>query len=274
MINYRYFAAACAGAMMTAAGAASAQESTVPATEPLATNATTAAPTDVSATAMPAAASPAAGAGCELHVWPTENYVGMNSGLLSGFAVLGALADQAAHKNRVQTVKDLMRDYLGPEMQMDELNKVGITKTLKLDGYSVIVEPPTPFNEDVKKDPALKAKVKEMNARIKAGQRLSASTAPCYAELIGTVIFYQKAMFYGSNLFGGWVYRQFPATGNATKIKAGAVKNPLEDFPPKTPEKVDAAKAELRDAFAKDFVEYTAKKVFGSGAEASASGGK
>lgn len=265
MLNYRYFAAACAGAVMVAAGSAGAQESTVPAAEAPSTSTAAVAPTDVPAT-------PATDSGCELHVWPTENYVGMNSGLLSGFAVLGALADQAAHKNRVQTVKDLMRDYLGPDVQMDELNKIGITKTLKLDGYSVIVEPPTPFNEDVKKDPALKAKVKEMNARIKAGQRLSTSTAPCYAELIGTVIFYQKAMFYGSNLFGGWIYREFPATGLATKTKTGAVKNPLEDFPAKTPEKVDAAKAELRDAFAKDFVEYTAKKVFGGAAAASASG--
>ncbi len=39
------------------------------------------------------------------------------------------------------------------------------------------------------------------------------------------------------------------------------VKNPLEDFPPKTPEKVEAAKLELRDAFAKDFSEYVQKKV-------------
>lgn len=274
MIKYRYVAVACAGAMMVAAGSAGAQEAAgqeaeMPAAEaPMANTSAAVATTDV-----PATVTPATGSGCELHVWPTENYVGMNSGLLSGFAVLGALADQAAHKNRVQTVKDLMRDYLGPDVQMDELNKIGIAKTLKLDGYSVIVEPPTPFNEDVKKDPALKAKVKEMNARIKAGQRLSTSTAPCYAELIGTVIFYQKAMFYGSNLFGGWVYREFPATGLATKTRTGAVKNPLEDFPAKTPEKVDAAKAELRDAFAKDFVEYTAKKVFGGTAVASASGG-
>lgn len=264
-MKYRYFAAACAGAVMVAASSAGAQESAVPAAQ---------APADGATAVAPATAAPASDSGCELHVWPTENYVGMNSGLLSGFAVLGALADEAAHKNRVQTVKDLMRDYLGPDVQMDELNKIGIARTLKLDGYSVIVEPPTPFNEDVKKDPALKAKVKEMNARIKAGQRLSASTAPCYAELIGTVIFYQKAMFYGSNLFGGWVYREFPATGNATTTRTGAVKNPLEDFPPKTPEKVDAAKAELRDAYSKDFLEYTAKKVFGSAAAASGSGGK
>jgi hypothetical protein len=34
---------------------------------------------------------------------------------------------------------------------------------------------------------------------------------PCYAELITTHIFYHKAMMYGSNLFTGWIYREFGA---------------------------------------------------------------
>lgn len=206
---------------------------------------------------------PAAGAApqCELHVWPTENYLGVNTGLLSGFGLVGAVADMGVHADKVKSVKELMRDYLGPEVQLAELNRVGIENTLGLKGYKMIVHEPTPFNEDVKKDPALKAKTKVMNAKLKGGQRLSDSTASCYAELVGTMIFYHKAMMYGSNLFGGWVYREFPATGLATRSNAGAVKNPLEHFPPKTPDKVEAAKAELRDAYAKSFVEYVQKKV-------------
>jgi hypothetical protein len=212
-----------------------------------------------SALAQDTATAPAAK--CELHVWPTENYIGINTGLLSGFGALGAVADIAAHDGRVKTVKDLMRDYLGPDVQMAELNKMGVQKTLKLEDYAIVLEPATPFNEDLKKDPALKAKVKAMNARLKAGQRLSDSTHPCYAELITTHIFYHKAMMYGSNLFTGWIYREFPATGKATKTSTGQVKNPLEHFPPKTADMVDTAKAELRDAYAKDFVEYVEKKV-------------
>lgn len=208
------------------------------------------------------AATSAAGQGCELHVWPTENYIGVNTGLLSGFGIIGALADGAAHDGRVKTVKDLMRDYLGPDIQIAELEKLGVQKMLKLDGYRIVVEPPTPFNEDIKKNPELKAKVKIMNAKLKSGERLSDSRAPCYAELVGTMIFYHKAMMYGSNLFAGWVFREFPATGKASRSAGGAVKNPLEDFPPKTPEKVEVAKNELRDAYAKDFVEYVHKKAF------------
>jgi hypothetical protein len=206
---------------------------------------------------------------CELHVWPTENYLGVNMGLLSGFGLVGALADQAAHKDRVQTVKDLMRDYLGPDVQMEELNRIGLLKTLQLpENYTIIIEAPTPFNEDVKKDPALKAKVKELNATIKAGKRLTNSQSKCYAELITTHIFYHKAMMYGSNLFTGWNYRNFGDKAVLKKPATGQVKNPLEYFPPKTLEDVDKAKVELRDAYSKDFVEYVDKKVFGAPAAA------
>ncbi len=208
-------------------------------------------------TAEPAAAAPAAAPAaespCELHVWPTNNYLGINSGLLSGFGLVGAVADLEAHKGRVQTVKDLMRDYLGPEVQLEELNRIGLLKSLKLPADTrIIIEEPTPFNEDLKMDPALKAKTKAMNATIKAGKRLTASQSPCYSELITTMVFYHKAMMYGSNLFTGWVYRDFKDKPLAVKTAPGSVKNPLEHFPPKTPEMVDKAKAELRDAFAKD----------------------
>lgn len=213
------------------------------------------------AAAQDAAAATTDAAKCELHVWPTENYLGINLGILSGFGIVGAVADIEAHKGRVATVKDLMREYLGPDVQMAELEKMGIQKTLKLSDYRIVLEPPTPFNEDLKTVPGLKEKVKAMNARIKAGDRLSDSKHPCYAELITTHIFYHKAMMYGSNLFTGWIYREFPATGKATKTATGQVKNPLENFPPKTPEMVEAAKLELRDAYSKDFAEYVEKKV-------------
>ncbi len=213
--------------------------------------------------AAPAAAAPAAGdsAACELHVWPTHNYLGFQSGLLSGFGPIGAVADMAAHEGKVKTVKELMADYLGPDAQMEELNRIGIADTLKLKGYRIVVEEPTPFNEDLKGNPALKAKTKAMNARIKAKRRLTDSNHPCYAELITTHIFYHKAMMYGSNLFTGWIFRDFGDRPLAVRTAKGHVKNPLEHFPPRSAEQVEAARAELRDAYAKDFAEYVRKKV-------------
>lgn len=77
-------------------------------------------------TASTAAASvePAAKQECELHVFPTENYIGFNSGLLSGFGIVGAVADQEVHKNKVASVNSLMKDYLGPDIQLAELEKI------------------------------------------------------------------------------------------------------------------------------------------------------
>ena len=212
--------------------------------------------------ALPAIASPAAEvAPCELHVWPTENYLGLNTGFLVGLGPIGVLADVAGHANRVKTVKDLMADYLGPAVQVSELNRIGIANTLKLPGYRIILEPPTPFNEDLATHPEIKARADALNAQFKAKQRLTTSTSKCYAELITTHIFYYKAAMYGSNLFTGWIFRDFGDRTLLEKSATGQVKNPLENFPPKTAADVEAAKIELRDAYSKDFVEYVQKKV-------------
>jgi hypothetical protein len=216
-------------------------------------------------TISPAPADAAAPSDCELRVWPTENYLGVNMGLLSAFGIVGVLPDYALNKDKVQSVKVLMREYLGPEIQMEELNRVGLLKTLKLpENYRIIIEEPTPFSEDLKDNPELKAKAKAMNATIKARKRLTGSNSKCYAELITRHIVYHKAIMHGSNLFTGWVYRDFKDKDVAPVNFIGEVKNPLEDFPPKEEAKIEAAKAELRDAYSKDFVEYTEKKVHGA----------
>ncbi|NKJ44928.1 hypothetical protein [Novosphingobium sp. SG720] len=214
----------------------------------------------------PAAVAASAASSCELHVFPTENYIGLNTGLLSGMGLLGAVADVEAHKNRVATVKDLMAGYLGPDIQVEELKRVGFVKALGLnDSYRVIIEPATPSGDDAKAHPEIKAMAKAFNEKLKTGKRVTASTNPCYAELLLFSIFYHKAMMYGSNLFVGTMFRDF--TGReAPLVSSGAVKNPLEDFPPKTPDKVDAAKAELREAFSKDFLEWVNKKLAKPGA--------
>lgn len=203
---------------------------------------------------------PAAKQECELHVFPTENYIGFNSGLLSGFGIVGAVADQEVHKDKVASVNSLMKDYLGPDIQLAELEKINYRTRLGVPDWKVIIEPPTPSNEAVKADPVLKAKVKLLNADLKAGRRITSSTNPCYAEFVLLSVFYFKAMMYGSNLLVGTQFRDF-SKGGAPVISIGAVKNPLEVFPPKKPEDVEAAKAELRDAFTKDFIEWTEKKL-------------
>ena len=199
---------------------------------------------------------------CELHVWPTENYIGIKMGLLSGFGIVGAVLDAEGNKDEVKSVKDLMRDYLGPDVQIQELDKLGYLQKLGLsaDDYEVIIQDPTPFYEEIKKDKAKKAELKAFNKRMKGKERLPDSTKDCYAELVTTHIFYHKAMMYGSNLFTGWHYREFDGS-KVVAIGKGQVKNPLEEFPPKEAEMLPVAQEELRDAYSKDFAEWTEKKL-------------
>ncbi len=57
-------------------------------------------------------------------------------------------------------------------------------------------------------------------------------------------------------------FRDFGCDG-AAQLRSfpGQVKNPLAVFPAKTPDQADA---DLRDAYAKGFAEYVAKKVRGA----------
>lgn len=202
---------------------------------------------------------------CELHIWPTENYRGMKMsglGMLGG--ALGGALDQAANKDKVATTTDLMRADLSPEAQVEALRAADVTGMLGLTGYTVIIEPAVPSDAAAKADPTVKATLRTMQASLKSGKRLSNATTPCYAELVGGELFYVKKPLVGTNLFAKWTFRDFGRDGGARlRSFPGQVKNPLAIFPARTPDQADAAKADLRDAYAKGFVEYVAKKVRG-----------
>lgn len=201
---------------------------------------------------------------CELHVWPTESYNVQAMGLLFGFGLLGALADHEGHKDERAVITDYLRADLDPAAQVEELRRADAAKVLGLPGYRIVAEPATPSRNTAK------AAFKAMKARLKSRERLSTSTAPCYAELVGTDILYHRAPMYGSNLFATWTFRRFDQAGGAKpKTNSGRVKNPLEDFPPKTSDKVEAARTEVRGAYRADFLEYVQKKVLGAASPSS-----
>lgn len=204
---------------------------------------------------------------CELHIWPTENYEGQHSGGMAMFGLIGAVIDQANNKGKVATVKELMHDYLPPEAQVDALRAADVAGTLGLTGYTIVVEPAVPSDAAAKADPAVKAALRTMDAKLRKGERLSAATTPCYAELVGGDLLYAKKPMWGTNLFAKWTFRDFGRDGAAKpRSFPGQVKNPLAAFPAKTPDQAEAARADLRDAYAKDFAEYVAKKVRGASA--------
>jgi len=76
----KYFKAAAASAALLSSTSILAQETATPA-----------APTTTTSAEDTAK--------CELHVWPTENYIGIQMGLLSGFGIVGAVADMEAENS-------------------------------------------------------------------------------------------------------------------------------------------------------------------------------
>lgn len=203
---------------------------------------------------------PSAGS-CELHIWPSDDHDGAQRGLLTGFGLIGAAADVSMHDGKNRTIKASLRDYLSPEAQTEELRAADAARALGLPDYRIVVEQPISSKEAAKADPSLKQRRDAMKASLNGSGRLSDAAAPCYAELIGTRIYYQKDPIYGSQLYTGWTLRDFGRNG-ATRpvVSKGQVKNSARDFPPKTPDMVAAAQSGLREAYRKGFLEWVQKK--------------
>ena len=193
----------------------------------------------LAAPATTEAAAPAAPA-CELHVFPTIEGQAQTTGWLSGFGIIGAVADASANKNRNVGDAAYLKEALGPAMQVDALKALDLAAALKLPASQVIFETP----------------IADRNVTTKAGNRLSASTAPCYAELIVTQNLYTKRAIYGRALNNRFIVKDFRTGKTKTDLQKGRGGNGLSLFPPKTTEEAEGAEKELRDVFTKNFLEF------------------
>jgi hypothetical protein len=86
--------------------------------------------------------------------------------------------------------------------------------------------------------------------------RHAASASPCYAELIVTRLFYQKAAIYGRSLRASFLFRDFTDDAAAAFTFAGRGGNGLSQFPPENEAAVETANAELVSVFKANFQEY------------------
>lgn len=207
--------------------------------------ATLAAALCVSAVTQEAAAAPAQDAaaepGCELHVFPTLEGQAMTTGWLSGFGIVGAVADAAKNKDRNVSEAEYLKEALGPRLQVEALKSVDLLAALKLPPSEIIYETP----------------IADRKITTKAATRLSSSTAPCYAELIITQNFYRKAAIYGRSLNNRFIFKDFRKGKTKTALVKGRGGSGLSHFPPKTTDETEAAEQELRDAFSKNFLEFS-----------------
>ncbi|NYT39423.1 hypothetical protein HZY97_01515 [Sphingomonas sp. R-74633] len=188
-----------------------------------------------------AAAQDAAAPSCELHVFPTLEGQAMSSGLLAGFGVIGAVADAAGHKNRNVRDAEYLKDALGPNFQVDSLKTIDLVKELKLQPSTIVYETP----------------IADRKITTKATNRLSASSAPCYVELLVTQNFFKKTAIYGRSLNNRFILKDFRDGKAQAELVKGRGGNGLSHFPPKTEDEKPAAELDLRDAFVKNFLEFS-----------------
>lgn len=170
---------------------------------------------------------------CELHVWPAERFQAMTSGWLGG-----GLLDAAIHAEGDKGRRSHLASALDSEGQLDALQKLDLVNLLHLPPSKVVTHSEALDRKTVNK----------------VMTRRSESAAPCYAELIVTDVFYQKAAMWGRSLRTSFILRQFSGSGQPT-IKKTMGGNGLKVFPAKQGEDTTAADAELVSVFQKNFSE-------------------
>lgn len=177
---------------------------------------------------------------CELHVFPTVEGKAMTTTMLSGFGIIGAVADASMNKDRNISEAEYLKEALGPRLQIEALKSIDLVANLKLQPSQIIYETP----------------IADRNITTKAQSRLSSSTAPCYAELIITQNFYTKKAIYGRSLNNRFIFKDFRGGKTQAELVKGRGGNGLSHFPPKTTGETEVAEKELREVFAKNFEEF------------------
>lgn len=190
------------------------------------------------AAAAPAAAS--ATSECELHIWPAERFNAMTTGWLSGFGVVGAVADAAGNADKNKDNRTQIAAALDSQGQVDALTSMNLVELLKARPSKIVVHPEALDRKTINK----------------IDTRRAESRSPCYAELIVADVFYQKAAIYGRSLRTLFMYRNFGASDKKPAIYKAWGGNGLKMFPPKEGEDVQAANNELVSVFKANFEEF------------------
>lgn len=186
------------------------------------------------------ATSPASGQApaaptCELHFWGSEEAVTSNYSGVGG-AVGAALAGP-----RPRTGTGLSGD-LSPAVQAEALRRLDLAGLLKMPGVRLIEEP------------------RPLIAKAgRAGPRLTASKAPCYAELVVDLIGYSSHITAGRKFGARFILRRFPDGASIARVEKGAKNVGLKIYPAKKPENHAAGLEELAAAFSRTAASVLAK---------------
>lgn len=177
---------------------------------------------------------------CELHVWGSERFQSMTTGWLSGFGLVGGLIDSAVNADRDRLNRSQMGEALNTQGQTAALASLELGRLVDLPNHVVITH-------DTAIDPAVANRNRNRHAQ---------SPSNCYAELIVTRLFYQKAALYGRSLRASFLFRDFGNRQEPHFTHAGRGGNGLSIFPAREEDQIDAANAEIVSVFRTNFEEY------------------
>ena len=193
-------------------------------------------------TAAPAAApaQPAAApAACELHFWPTEKAQTSN---YSGVA--GPIGAALAGKR--MTGADALLADLPPEAQADALRALDLKGLLAMPAPVAVVLETAPLR---------------MKAAGSQKTRLTASTAPCYAELAVKRIGYRSHITAGRDFGAVFILRRYANAAAPARIVQGAADVPVKLYPARNEAERPAANAELKQKFGRTAEKFLAARA-------------
>jgi hypothetical protein len=176
------------------------------------------------------AATPASD--CELHIWPARASAATTAGALSNFGPIGAYADHDANRDSNLRGQVALIEALTPSLQAQAIAAADLPKLLGLNGATLHFQS---ANLDPRRAP-------------KSRERLSASTAACYVELVISVNHIRNSAVRGSSLLTSFAFRDF-RSGRA-RIVSGDESSTVKHFPPRTREDQAEAAKGLAEAFA------------------------
>jgi hypothetical protein len=240
-------------AMILAAPAAMAQPEVTPAGAPAspaitavaavaATPTVPAAPAPVSVTAGDAAVVPASAPApaCELHVWPAARVAATTQGMGASFGLLGALVDIAAHADQNKRDTAFITGALDAQAQARVLRDLDLPTQLHLPPSRVVIH-----------DQGIDLKADNPN-------RLSNSTAQCYAEFVVRSLMYTKSAMYKGQMRTFLQMRRFDGTTIKADFRDSKHEN-LQVKLPKEGEDTGPATDQLLSAFRGDVAYFDDK---------------
>jgi hypothetical protein len=189
-------------------------------------------------TSAQASAQLAGPAGCELHFWPTEKAQTSNASGVGG-AIGGALAGKR------MTSEDGLLSDLPPEAQAEALRALDLQALLGTPAPVSVVLQTTP----------LKTKTATSSR-----QRLTASAAPCYAELAVKRIGYRSHITAGRDFGAVFILRRYATPSAPARVVQGGADVSVKLYPARTEEERPAANAELQQKFGRTAEKFLTQK--------------